>query len=58
MASELPGHRQPMAKFRRTDTKKKKKKKKKKKGVPFLFFLSPIRAREAGAAALWPMAER
>ena len=26
--------------------------------LPFLFLLSPIRAREAGAAALWLMAER
>ena len=46
MVSELPGHRQPIAKFRRTDT------------GPFLFLLSPTRAREEGAAALWLMAER
>ena len=46
MVSELRGHRQPIAKFRALTL-----------AAP-LFLLSPIRAREAGAAALWPMAAR
>ena len=45
MVSELPGHRQPIAKFRALTLRP-------------LFLLSPIRAREEGAAALWLMAER
>ena len=45
MVSELRGHRQPIAKFRALTL-----------AHPFLFLLSPIRAREEGAAALWLMA--
>ena len=52
MVSELPGHRQPIAKFRALTLGGGR------KGSPFLFLLSPIRAREAGAAALWLMAAR
>ena len=62
MVSELPGHRQPIAKSRRTDTVRLPARNatalNDQRNSPFLFFLSPIRAREAGAAALWPMAER
>ena len=53
MVSERRGHRQPIAKFRRTDTGRLPAAR-----TPFLFLLSPTRAREEGAAALWLMAER
>ena len=53
MVSELPGHRQPIAKFRALTLAACPRARN-----PFLFLLSPIRAREAGAAALWLMAAR
>ena len=52
MVSELRGHRQPIAKFRALTLARHS------LSCPFLFLLSPIRAREEGAAALWLMAER
>ena len=47
MVRELPGHRQPIAKFRALTL-----------ADPFLFFLSPTRAREERGGALWLMAEQ
>ena len=63
MVSELPGHRQPIAKFRRTDTGRLPSRAQptalndQRNRPVFIFSLTYTRAR-GGAAALWLMAER